>query len=99
LQKELVKWIIELEILPAIPCGICDDCVKSIEVMADGLRKFNGEEGALMADYFDNLISDSDSFSKADLIELYQVAKAVTIEFNNRMFSEVLGGFTAEIKP
>ncbi|MBO0324182.1 hypothetical protein J0X14_17870 [Muricauda sp. CAU 1633] len=67
--------------------------------MADGLRKFHGEEGKMMAEYFESLISDFGSFTTGDLQSFYDVAKSITESYNNRMFDSVSGGFIAGITP
>ena len=100
LTEEFSKWILSVGKNSGTPCGIGHDCVKSISTMAEGLRKFHGEEGALMANYFDSLTADFNSFSLADLQEFYDLAKAVTDRYNEYMFSAVTGAFaqgTAQI--
>ena len=98
-QKELLNWSIDIEMLPTQPCGVGHDCVKSIQVMANGLRKFHGEDGALMADYFDSLVEDFESFSLNDLQGFYDTAKAITQEYNNLMFVNIFGGFIEGFTP
>ncbi len=90
---QVVQWVMELQFLPDTPCGVGHDCVQSIQIMADGLRKFHGEDGRLMADYFDGLVNDFNSFTRNDLQEFYDLAKSVTDRFNNYMFSSISGAF------
>ncbi|MBO0324185.1 hypothetical protein J0X14_17885 [Muricauda sp. CAU 1633] len=97
--KQFAGWVVDFSMLPNSPCGIGHDCVKSIKVMADGLRKFHGEGGQLIAQYFESLISDFDSFTKNDLQAFYDTAKAITEDYNNRMFDSVSGGFVAGVTP
>lgn len=98
--KDFVKWFIDFERLPNVPCGVGHDCVKSIQVMASGLRKFHGTEGKLIADYFDSLVSDFNSFTKSDLQTFYDTAKAITKRFNDYGLATITGAYirgTAEI--
>ncbi|WP_222984447.1 hypothetical protein [Flagellimonas meishanensis] len=97
--KNFTKWILDFEMLPEVPCGIGHDCIKSIKVMAEGLRKFHGEEGKMMADYFDSLITDFNSFTKAELQDFYTVAQKVTEDYNNRAFDSITGAFVAGVTP
>ncbi|WP_318308921.1 hypothetical protein [Flagellimonas crocea] len=97
--KDFSAWYIKLKMLPNSPCGVGHDCVKSIKMMAQGLRTLHGQEGILMADYFDSLVSDYGTFTKSDLQAFYTMAKAITEDYNNRMFDAVTGGFVAGITP
>lgn len=96
---EFVKWEIEFEMLPKVPCGINHDCVKSIKTMAAGLRRFHGEEGKLMADYFDSLVADFSTFSLADLQVFYDTAYDITTQFNANMRRAIIGGFIEGVTP
>ena len=96
---EFVKWEIEFEMLPKVPCGINHDCVKSIKTMAAGLRRFHGEEGKLMADYFDSLVADFSTFSLADLQVFYDTTYYITTQFNANMRRAIIGGFIEGVTP
>lgn len=97
---EFSNWAIDFMLSQEIPCGnIGNDCVKLIEEMAEGLRKFHGEEGEFMADYFNSLISDFDSFTKAELQGFYDTAKAITNKYNDLMFASIIGGFIEGVIP
>ena len=91
--KEFVDWEIDFELLPPQPCGIGHDCIESIKFMAEGLRKFHGEEGTLMADYFDSLVEDLNSFTLSDLQVYYDNAKTITERYNNYMRSSIVGAY------
>ncbi|WP_067032135.1 hypothetical protein [Allomuricauda sp. CP2A] len=97
--KEFASWVVDFSMLPDNPCGVGHDCVESIIVIADGLRKFHGEDGLLMAQYLESLISDFDSFTKNDLQAFYDTAKAIMEDYNNRMFDSIAGGFVAGVTP
>ncbi|MDG1571952.1 hypothetical protein OZ410_06460 [Robiginitalea sp. M366] len=95
--KEFIKWNIDFD--NDTPCGAYHDCVKSIQAMANGLRKFHGSEGALMADYFDSLVEDFDSFTKSDLQEFFNTAKNITKKYNDFMFASITGAYLEGVTP
>ena len=97
--KEFINWKIEFEKLPTEPCGINHDCVESIQTMADGLRNFHGEDGELMADYFDSLISDFSSFTRPDLQVFYDTASDITKQYNAKMRNAIIFGFAEGVTP
>lgn len=97
--QEYMTWLNEFEILPNSPCGLNHDCVQSIRTMADGLRRFHGVEGELMATYFENLISDFSSFNIGELQVFYDTAKSITNEYNRRKNIAIVGAFYEGITP
>lgn len=92
-----VKWIIDFELLPTEPCGMNHDCVQSILTMAQGLRNFHGDEGALMADYFESVVEDLNTFTLGDLQEFYDTARLITKEYNRRMRLLILGAYADSV--
>lgn len=91
---EFSNWAIDFMLSQEIPCGsIGNDCVESIEKMAEGLRKFHGEEGIAMAEMFETFVSDFNLFTKAELQTFYDAAKSVTQEFNDIMLASITGAF------
>ncbi|NJB38201.1 hypothetical protein [Croceivirga sp. JEA036] len=92
-SQNFINWVIDFQLLPQIPCGVGHDCMKSIQVMAEGLRKFHGEQGIRMAEMFEVCIDTPDSFTRTDLQLFYDWAKATTQHYNNVMFAEITGAF------
>ncbi len=98
-SSDFAEWVIEFENLPTDPCGLTHDCLQSIQTMADGLR-FCGEEGNQMADYFESVINDSNSFdTMGELQDFYDQAVVVTKNFVNSRFNTILLGFAEGVKP
>lgn len=98
--KAFAKWSIDIGLLPNTPCGIGHDCLKSIRVMANGLRKFHGEDGKLMADYFENIIDDPNAFeTMGDLQDFYDKAVQITKNANANMRKAIVFGFVDGVKP
>ena len=98
--KDYAMWEIEFEMLPTEPCGINHDCIKSIQTMADGLRRFHGEDGKLMANYLESLIADFTAFTVSDLQMFYDTAVAITTKYNAHMRTTIIMlGFVDGIKP
>ncbi|NJB38197.1 hypothetical protein [Croceivirga sp. JEA036] len=98
-SKNFIDWVIDFQLLPQTPCGVGHDCVKSIKHMAEGLRKLHGEEGVLMADYFDSLVVNYNSFTLYELQGFYDTAKAITDRYNDLMFVSIVGGFAEGVTP
>ncbi|WAC01898.1 hypothetical protein N7U66_18885 [Lacinutrix neustonica] len=98
--KEFINWAIEIKMLPTDPCGVNHNCIQSIQTMANGLRSFHGEQGVLMADYFESVINDSNSFeTMGDLQDFYDNASLITEEYNNYMFNSILFAFGDGVRP
>lgn len=97
--KSFVKWAIDVDMMKQLPCGVNHNCIQSIEVIAEGLRKFHGEEGDIAAGYLESLISDYSTFTNSELFEFYQVAKMITQEYNNKMFNTIVGAYIDGMTP
>lgn len=90
--KELGKFIVETKAVNVNTNRVID-YESSLKKMAEGLRKFHGNEGAMFADLIEGVVKDFSLFTVGEVKDFHQLAKDITISYNNSMLYSVSMAF------
>lgn len=100
IDDEFISFTNEIEFYSQNPCSPENyNCKARIQKMADGLRKFHGLEGSIMADYFESMLDDLDPSNYPDVRAFTITANEITRQFNIQMRDAILGAYVDGVSP
>ncbi|MCF8716465.1 hypothetical protein JM658_16685 [Joostella atrarenae] len=94
--KTFIRWVIDFEIENQNPPH---DYKKSLEGMVIGLKKFGGSEGALVAEYIENVLTDINSMAFGDVKDFHALMKDTVSQFNTAMMSAIINAYAEVALP